>query len=124
MILLDTDHLSELQRRDSRRGIKLRERLEKRGDRPIATSIISIEEQLRGRLAVINENRVGNKQVLAYTRLAELLDSYSSWIIVRFDHMSGSYPCSTSHEPHSSASVFFWPGLARFFQPPCEQSLR
>lgn len=88
MIVLDTDHLSELQRRDSRRGVKLRERLEKQTDRRITTTVISIEEQLRGRLAVINESEAGIAQVLPYTRLTELLEFYAGWMILPFDQIA------------------------------------
>lgn len=84
MIVLDTDHLTELQRRDSTKGRKLVERLDLQGD-SVATTIISIEEQLRGRLAVINESPAGVGQIKPYSRLIELLGFYSGWKILPFD---------------------------------------
>ncbi len=77
MIVLDTDHITELQRPESRRRIKLIERLESMGDRPLATTIVTVEEQLRGRLATINERSAGNEQVPPYTELLELVLSLS-----------------------------------------------
>ena len=55
MIVLDTDHVSELQRRDSKRAVNLLKRLALESDRTVAVTIASIEEQLRGRLAIINQ---------------------------------------------------------------------
>lgn len=40
MIVLDTDHISELHRIESKRRIKLVERLQQVGDRPWATTIV------------------------------------------------------------------------------------
>jgi tRNA(fMet)-specific endonuclease VapC len=85
MITLDTDHLSELERRDSKRGEKLRERLDQSQDRRIAATVVSAEEQFRGRLAVINEKAAGTEQVLPYTRLIEVINFYASWLILPFD---------------------------------------
>ena len=53
MIVLDTDHLSELERRGSAKGGKLFQRLQLQSD-PIVATVVSIEEQFRGRLAAIN----------------------------------------------------------------------
>jgi tRNA(fMet)-specific endonuclease VapC len=85
MIVLDTDHITELQRPESRRRIKLIERLDQRGDRRLATTIVTVEEQLRGRLATINERPAGNEQVLPYSELVELVLSLSEWLILPFD---------------------------------------
>jgi tRNA(fMet)-specific endonuclease VapC len=88
MIILDTDHFSELEHRNSKKAPKLRERLAQVGDRQVATTIISIEEQLRGRLAVINQKPVGDEQVLPYTKLIELIEFYPGWRILPFDQIA------------------------------------
>jgi tRNA(fMet)-specific endonuclease VapC len=88
MIVLDTDHLSELQRRDSKRGVNLRDRLEEQGERPVVTTVVSIEEQLRGRLSVINESPAGSRQVVPYMKLIELVEYYSIWMILPFDSIA------------------------------------
>jgi len=86
MIVLDTDHLSELQRSDSRRRVKLLERIDQESDRQVATTIVSVEEQLRGCLAMIGRRSAGTQQVAPYEKLAELLEFYSKWIVLQFDH--------------------------------------
>jgi predicted nucleic acid-binding protein len=53
MIVLDTDHLSELQRDNSKAGSRLLGRLEKVPDEEIVTTIVSTEEQMRGRLEAV-----------------------------------------------------------------------
>jgi len=88
MIVLDTDHLSELQRPHSRRRVRLVERLKRHGDRVIATTVVSIEEQFRGRLATINSRPAGIEQVVPYTELNELLEFFVGWIVLPFDMMA------------------------------------
>jgi tRNA(fMet)-specific endonuclease VapC len=84
MIVLDTDHLSELERRGSAKGGKLLQRLQLQSD-PIAATIVSIEEQFRGRLAGISRIPAGPKQVHPYSKLIELIGFYSRWSILPFD---------------------------------------
>jgi tRNA(fMet)-specific endonuclease VapC len=84
MIVLDTDHLSELERRGSAKGGKLLQRLRLQSE-PIAATIVSVEEQFRGRLAGINRIPAGPKQVHPYSRLIELMGFYSGWSILPFD---------------------------------------
>jgi tRNA(fMet)-specific endonuclease VapC len=84
MIVLDTDHLSELERRDSAKGARLLQRLQLQSD-PIVATVVSIEEQFRGRLAAIRKLLAGLKQVHPYSRLIELIGFYSGWSILPFD---------------------------------------
>ena len=84
MIVLDTDHVSELERRGSAKGVKLLQRLQLQKD-PIAVTIVSIEEQFRGRLAGISRIPAGPKQVHPYSRLADLVEFYSGWSILPFN---------------------------------------
>ena len=53
MIVLDTDHLSEFQKGTSSAAKQLRDRLERCGE-PVAITIISAEELMRGWLAAIH----------------------------------------------------------------------
>jgi predicted nucleic acid-binding protein len=67
MILLDTDHLSVFtDERDPRHGL-LNERLEA-VTAQVACSIVSVEEVLRGWLAIIHRLREVRRQVPAYIR--------------------------------------------------------
>jgi tRNA(fMet)-specific endonuclease VapC len=85
MVILDTDRITELQRPESRRRIKLVERLGQLGDRGLATSIVTVEERLRGYLATINQRPAGNQQVVPYMELLELMEFFSGWTILPFD---------------------------------------
>jgi tRNA(fMet)-specific endonuclease VapC len=85
MIVLDTDHLTELQSPKSSRRARLVLRLSQQGARPIATTIVSIEEQLRGRLASINRRQAGSQQVVPYAELLELVTFCSNRLILAFD---------------------------------------
>ena len=67
MLILDTDHLTEIDR-SSAAGARLMARLDTVGD-DIATTVISAEEQLRGWLAQINRTRDPRRQIDAYARL-------------------------------------------------------
>ena len=88
MIVLDSDHLSELQHVDSQRRARLVKRIERQRDRTVATTIVSVEEQLRGRLATINKRPPGNEQVVPYQELIGLLEFCVGWIVLPFDHIS------------------------------------
>ncbi len=67
MLVLDTDHLIELDR-GSVLGAALQQKLEDTGDE-VATTIISAEEQFRGWLAQIHRQRDPHEQIAAYQRL-------------------------------------------------------
>jgi tRNA(fMet)-specific endonuclease VapC len=88
MIVLDSDHLSELQHVNSQRRARLVKRIERQRDRTVATTIVSVEEQLRGRLATINKRPPGNEQVVPYQELIGLLEFCVGWIVLPFDHIS------------------------------------
>jgi tRNA(fMet)-specific endonuclease VapC len=88
MIVLDPDHLSELQHVDSQRRARLVNCIERQRDRTVATTIVSVEEQLRGRLATMNKRPPGNEQVVPYQELIGLLEFCSCWIVLPFDHVS------------------------------------
>src|SRR5437868_15296890 len=84
MIVLDTDHISELQYPNSVRGGRL-------SDVPqdeIATTIVSFEEQMHGWFAAINKQPAGISQVEAYARLAEVMQFFCGWITLPFDRLA------------------------------------
>src|SRR6266446_6802323 len=84
MILLDTDHLSVFtDERDPRHG-SLYTRLESAAEQ-VACSIVSVEEMLRGWLAIIHRLRDVHRQLPAYARLGQIFDVLSAWEIVPFD---------------------------------------
>ena len=84
MILLDTDHLSVFtDERDPRHGL-LNRRMEAAAEQ-VACTIVSVEEVLRGWLALIHRLRDVHRQVPAYVRLGQIFDVLSDWEIVSFD---------------------------------------
>jgi tRNA(fMet)-specific endonuclease VapC len=84
MILLDTDHLSVFtDKRDPRHELLI-SRLESAPE-PVACTVVSVEEIVRGWLAVIRRRQDVRLQVPAYGRLGQLFDLLSEWEIVPFD---------------------------------------
>ncbi|MGP0064641.1 MAG: type II toxin-antitoxin system VapC family toxin [Isosphaeraceae bacterium] len=84
MILLDTDHLSVFtDARDPRHEL-LNSRLESASEQ-IGCTIVSVEELLRGWLAIIHRLRDVHRQPPAYVRLGQLFNVLSDWEIVIFD---------------------------------------
>ena len=84
MILLDTDHLSVFtDARDARHEL-LNSRMESASE-PVACTIVSVEEVLRGWLALIHRLRDVRRQPPAYVRLGQLFNTLSDWEIVPFD---------------------------------------
>jgi predicted nucleic acid-binding protein len=84
MILLDTDHFSVFTDERDPRHQRLRTRMEAAAE-PVACTIVSVEEALRGWLAVIHRHRDVRRQIPAYLRLGRLIDVLSDWEIVAFD---------------------------------------
>jgi tRNA(fMet)-specific endonuclease VapC len=86
MILLDTDHLSLLKYHESERAVRLTERLAKaiEGGESIATSIVSVEEQMRGWLAALAKERLPRRMVSPYRELAGLFDFFRGFTLALF----------------------------------------
>ncbi len=85
MILLDSDHLSVLRYAEHPRCRFLAERLDSAEDSPVATTIISFEEQMRGWMAEIHRQRDFHRQVVFYSRLAEMMEFFRRWTVMPFD---------------------------------------
>jgi len=84
MILLDTDHFSVfMDERDPRHAL-LNTRMEAAAEQ-IACTIVSVEEVLRGWLAIIHRLRDVHRQLPAYARLGQLFNVLSDWEIMPFD---------------------------------------
>lgn len=83
MYILDTDHLSVLERGGAK-AQRLSARLETIPPTQIVTSIISYQEQLKGWLARINTQDI-EQQVKAYRGLRQQLAHYCEIPILEFD---------------------------------------
>jgi tRNA(fMet)-specific endonuclease VapC len=85
MILLDTDHISALQFDENAAAARLRSRLEALARSELSTSVITVEEQLRGWLAAIHSRTKPSDQVVFYERLRLLVRFFASWTVLPFD---------------------------------------
>jgi len=80
MLILDTDHLVEFQRGTSAEAHRLNERLAASGE-PFGTTIISVEEVMRGWMAAIRRTNDPIEQVRAYRLLRQLFRFFATWEI-------------------------------------------
>ena len=83
MLVLDTNHVSELGY-GSPAGLRLRDRLVASGE-DTATTIITVEEQLRGWLAEIHRLADSHRQIPAYRRLHERIEFFARWAVLPWD---------------------------------------
>ena len=86
MILIDTDHATYLKYPESDRGRRLVARLTAaEASELIGVAIVTIEERMRGWLAVIAKERTALRQVAGYRELSRLFEFYQEFEIVPFD---------------------------------------
>ncbi len=86
MILIDTDHTTFLKYPDSERGRRMIDRLNALPpSEVIGVSIVTVEERMRGWLAVIAKEKSALRQVIGYRELALLFDFYEAFEVVLFD---------------------------------------
>ena len=83
MLVLDTDHVSILGV-PSRSGAALLERIAASGQ-DVATTIITVEEQLRGWLAEIHRLTDPHRQIVAYERLQRRIEFFAAWTVLSWD---------------------------------------
>ena len=88
MYILDTDHLSLIQR-NNQEGRQILARLATIEDVLVAVTIITYEEQIRGRLSVLSKAKTLDEQVVAYQWLQKLSENYRSIQILPFDQAAG-----------------------------------
>lgn len=85
MIILDTDHMSMLQYRDSPQAFALQARLEVLPLEDVATTVLTVEEQMRGWLGLIHRYTHVHHQIGYYDRLITLLAFFDAWYVLPFD---------------------------------------
>jgi tRNA(fMet)-specific endonuclease VapC len=90
MVVLDTDHLSVLERRDQSGSMALRVRLAPLPSAEVVTTVISYEEQMRGWMAYLAQARSVAQQVAAYRRLLQHLDNYRQIPVLPFDEAAAA----------------------------------
>ena len=85
MVVLDTDHLSVLERNTAPGSTTLRAHLARLSPDEVVTTIISYEEHMQGWMAYLAQSRSVAQQVVAYGRLRQHLDNYRRIPILEFD---------------------------------------
>ncbi len=81
--VLDTDHLSVLQRREEPAFTVLSKKLSAHSPDLIFVTIISFQEQFQGWMAFINRSMSASQLVAAYSKLENLIQSFSISQILR-----------------------------------------
>ncbi|NJN58696.1 MAG: type II toxin-antitoxin system VapC family toxin [Leptolyngbyaceae cyanobacterium SL_5_9] len=89
MYILDTDHLSVLDRGGAN-AQHLLKRLASVSSRQVAASIISYEEQMRGWLSCISKAQSITQQVATYQQLKRQLVNYCTIPVLEFDEQAAS----------------------------------
>lgn len=84
MYIFDTDHLSLIQR-NGQGGRQILARLAVIEETEVAVTVITYEEQVRGRLNFLSQARTLDEQILAYRGLQQLALDYQSIEIVPFN---------------------------------------
>lgn len=90
MFVLDTDHITLLERGESVEAKRLLSRLAGVSEGEVATTIISFEEQTRGWLSYLARARTLAQQVEAYDRLRRMVENYRLIPLLNFDATSAS----------------------------------
>ena len=84
MLVLDTDHVTEYQRGKSVAAQRLKQRLDSATE-PYSTTIITVEENMRGWMAAIRRTNDPRVQIDGYTRFQRLFNFYATWNILEWD---------------------------------------
>lgn len=84
MILLDSDHLTILKYTAGNRARQLQARLAAAGE-VVGTTVITVEEQMRGWLAAVAKERQLRRQIGPYQELARLFEFFRPYHIALLD---------------------------------------
>jgi tRNA(fMet)-specific endonuclease VapC len=90
MVILDTDHMSVLERREQPALRHLLNRLADLSPSEVATTVISYEEQMRGWMAYLARARSMAQQITAYSRLLSHLENYRRIPVLTFDEAAAT----------------------------------
>ncbi len=88
MVILDTDHMTLLERIGIPAAQRLEARLKQVPADEICSTVVNFEEQMRGWMAVLAAGRKLKDQIEIYHRLTKQLSIYCSLTILNFDEMA------------------------------------
>ena len=83
MLVLDSDHLSVLGE-PTQAGTRLLHRLSESRE-PVATTVVNVEESLRGWLAQIHRAASAEAEVIAYQRFQKRVEFFAEWMVLPWD---------------------------------------
>lgn len=84
MLVLDSDHLSEYQRGTSAAAHRLKQRLDVAVE-PYGTTIITVEETMRGWMAALRRIQDPRRQIRAYASLQQLFRFFATWDVLEWN---------------------------------------
>jgi tRNA(fMet)-specific endonuclease VapC len=87
MVVLDTDLVSLLSRRDSELSVRLTQRLETVAN-DVVTTIVTYEVQMRGWLAFVAKAHTVLAEIRAYDRLLSHVDYYTRIPVLPFNELA------------------------------------
>ncbi|MCI0683682.1 MAG: type II toxin-antitoxin system VapC family toxin [Gemmataceae bacterium] len=88
MVVLDTDHVTLLERSEQGPGARLLARTKVLPKEEVAATIVSYEEQLRGWLTYLAKAKTVKDQVEAYGRVRRMLVHYCAMTVLPFDELA------------------------------------
>jgi tRNA(fMet)-specific endonuclease VapC len=94
MRILDTDHVSLLERKEP----LVVETFNRFLPEETAITVITWEEQMRGRLNVIRQAKTSEQRIIGYTRLCSTINFLSAFRVVNFDQIADSYYQELRHQ--------------------------
>ncbi len=83
--LLDTDHISIIQRRSGQSYQRLRDRMDQYLASDFAVSVVSFHEQSLGANNIIQQARIPSEIASAYQLLSEILQGFSRASVLEMD---------------------------------------
>ena len=88
MIILDTDHLTVIQRQSPPSFFILSARLARVPLGEVCTTIVNVEEQMRGWLAMVRRSKNVHQEIAGYRQLHELFAFFAEIPVLNFDEMA------------------------------------
>jgi tRNA(fMet)-specific endonuclease VapC len=89
--LLDTDHISILQRRTGDAYLNFSDRISRYRPEDFALSIISFHEQCLGVNSLIGQAKKDSQLIFAYDLLDEILQGFAFAPVLKFDQSAAEY---------------------------------
>jgi len=98
VIILDTDHIVVLKYSHASDKATLTASMAASPDQDFVTTVITLEEQLRGWLALIHRSNDANRQVSPYAKLNDVVDYFSRWTRLAFDDAAADWFKDLRHQ--------------------------